>query len=44
MKTDELSSIIGIRADSIRRILSKLKANGLIERIGSDREGYWKVL
>jgi ATP-dependent DNA helicase RecG len=42
--SDELSVIVGIRADSIRRNIVKLKANGFIERVGTDKDGYWKVL
>jgi ATP-dependent DNA helicase RecG len=41
--SDELAVIIGIRADKIRVNLSKLKAKGIIERIGADRGGYWKI-
>ena len=43
IKSDELSEIVGIRADSIRKNLLKLKTMGLIERIGPNRDGYWKV-
>ncbi|MDR2586487.1 MAG: putative DNA binding domain-containing protein [Prevotellaceae bacterium] len=42
--SNELSAIVGIRADKIRINLSKLKAKGIIERIGADRGGYWKVV
>jgi len=41
--SEELSVIIGIRADKIRINLSKLKSKGLIERVGADKGGYWKV-
>jgi len=41
--SEELSVIIGIRADKIRVNLSKLKSKGLIERVGADKGGYWKV-
>jgi len=41
--SEELSVIIGIRADKIRVNLSKLKSKGLLERIGPDKGGYWKV-
>ena len=34
---------LGISQRTISRILSKLKDRGLIERIGSDKSGYWKV-
>ena len=42
--SEDLVTIVGIRADSIRRNLSKLKAKGLIERVGPDKGGYWKVI
>jgi len=41
--SEELSVIIGIRADKIRVNLSKLKSKGLIERVGADKGGYWRV-
>lgn len=34
---------LGISQRTISRILLKLKDKGLIERIGSDKSGYWKV-
>ena len=40
----ELSLVIGIRADSVRENLAKLKAKGIIERIGFDKGGYWKII
>ena len=30
-------------SDKIRVNISKLKAKGMLERIGADRGGYWKV-
>lgn len=39
----ELSAIVGITPEKIRENISKLKAKGLLERIGSDRSGYWKI-
>jgi ATP-dependent DNA helicase RecG len=42
--SNELSKIIGIRADKIRVNLAKLKAKGLIERIDPDKGGHWKIL
>ena len=41
--SNELSTIIGIRADNIRVNLSKLKAKGLIERVGGDKGGSWII-
>jgi ATP-dependent DNA helicase RecG len=40
---NQLSQIIGITPQNIRIHISKLKAKGIIERIGPDKGGYWKV-
>jgi ATP-dependent DNA helicase RecG len=40
---EELTVIVGIAASKTKENLSKLKAKGLIERIGPDKGGYWKV-
>lgn len=40
----ELIVLIGKAARTIARKINDLKENGYIERIGSDRKGYWKVL
>jgi len=39
----ELSEIIGINEKNIRNNIAKLKAKGLIERVGPDKGGYWKI-
>ena len=39
----ELSRIIGISTTAIDKNISFLKTNGYIERIGSNKSGYWKV-
>jgi len=41
--SNELSKIVGITADNIRVNISKLRTKGLLERIGGDRGGYWKI-
>jgi len=41
--TANLSSKVGISSRKIAVNLSKLKSKGLIERIGADKGGYWKV-
>lgn len=38
-----LSHTIGVSVPTINRHLKKLKAKGIIERIGSDKTGCWKV-
>lgn len=44
MTRKELASALGKSENTIKEHLARLKAEGLIERIGSDRKGYWKVL
>jgi len=39
----ELSILIGIAAENIRVNISKLKTKGLVERVGGDRGGHWKI-
>ena len=39
----ELSSTVGISPGKIKVNISKLKAKGLIERVGSEKGGHWKV-
>ena len=39
-----LADRIGLSPDGIKYHLQKLKADGLIRRVGSDRAGYWEVL
>ena len=42
--TRKLAEAIGITPKAIEKQLSKLKAEGLIERVGPDKGGKWKVL
>ena len=44
LSSEELSSIVGISAVKIRENLSKLKAKGLIKRIGPAKGGYWEMV
>jgi len=39
-----LSEEIGINEKNIRNNISILKQKGIIERIGSDRKGYWNII
>ena len=43
LTNQQLIAKLGIPQRTISRILSKLKNSGLIECIGSDKSGYWKV-
>ena len=39
----QLSDKLNVTTMTIKRNINKLKEKGLVERIGSDRQGYWKV-
>ena len=39
----ELSDKLGINPSAIQRHIQKLKTDGIIERIGGDKGGYWKI-
>lgn len=39
----ELHRVLGISETAVENKISFLKENGYIERIGSNRAGYWKV-
>jgi ATP-dependent DNA helicase RecG len=40
----ELSVMLGITDDGVYWNIKKLKARGILERIGADKGGYWKVI
>ena len=40
----QLSDKLGISRKTISVYLKKLKASGIIRRVGSDRKGYWEIL
>ena len=39
----ELSEIIGISDRAVEKQIAKLQKQGMLERVGSDKTGYWKV-
>ena len=39
-----LTEKIGVSRETVKRAIKLLKQSGHIERIGSDKAGYWKVL
>jgi predicted HTH transcriptional regulator len=43
MIREELADMLGKSANTIKEHLSKLKSEDRVERIGSDRDGHWKV-
>ncbi|MCF0214921.1 MAG: winged helix-turn-helix transcriptional regulator, partial [Fibrobacteraceae bacterium] len=40
----ELAEITGKNRDTMASHLKKLQENGLVERVGADKNGHWKVL
>lgn len=40
----ELASILALSDSSIIKNLNKLKYNGIIKRIGSDKTGFWEII
>lgn len=40
----ELARILNVNHKTIKPDFEKLKADGLLERVGPDRGGYWKVI
>ena len=40
----ELSYKLNLSRRTISTLLANLKKKGKIERVGSDRKGYWKIL
>jgi predicted HTH transcriptional regulator len=41
---EELVETVGINLRNIKQNIYKLKSKGLIQRIGPDKGGYWKVI
>jgi len=41
--TKELSEKLGISLSTIKRKINSLKKNGVLERVGSDKAGYWRI-
>jgi len=41
---DELATIIGVSANAIKQHLANLKKDTILQRIGSTKSGYWKIL
>lgn len=39
----KLIELTGIPKTSLERIISSMKEKGLLERVGSDKNGYWKI-
>ncbi len=41
--TSELASILNRTESTIYKVLRKLKMENVVERVGSDKTGYWKI-
>lgn len=44
LKQEQVAAILGVSLTSVQKNTSKLKDAGYIERVGSPKRGYWKVL
>lgn len=40
----EMAGYIGISSTAIEKNITKLKEKGVLERVGSTKKGYWKIL
>ena len=40
---NELSNLLQISLSTVKRKIKELRNNGIIERVGSDKTGYWKI-
>lgn len=39
-----LAELLGLHRATVMRNLNRLKEKGLLERVGSDKTGYWKII
>jgi ATP-dependent DNA helicase RecG len=44
LTTTEISEQLKVSLSTVKRKIKDLKEKGIIERIGSDKVGYWKVI
>ena len=42
--TNSLAELVGVSPKAIEKHLAKLKAEGLLVRIGPDKGGHWEVI
>jgi ATP-dependent DNA helicase RecG len=43
MTREEIALLLGKSQNTIKEHLTRLKSEGWVDRVGSDRDGYWKV-
>lgn len=41
---DQLMSLLSMSNAGVRKIMRQLKSDGLIRRVGSDKNGHWEVI
>ena len=39
----EMADLLGLTIDGVKYHIKKLKSDGVLERIGSDYGGYWRI-
>jgi len=39
----DIANLLNVHEKTIKRDIKKLKQKGLLERVGSDKGGYWKI-
>lgn len=44
ISTSDLAKIVNVGTTTVTRTIKKLKELGLIERVGSKKNGYWKII
>jgi len=42
--TQEVADAIGVERSTVARAIAKLKATGVLRRIGPDKGGYWEIV
>ena len=40
----EISEQLNLSLSTVKRKIKELKEQGIIERVGSDKTGYWKII
>ena len=42
--TSDMCDRLGLSRKTVSKHIKELKESGMIERVGSDRKGYWKII
>ena len=43
LSQQEIANKLGISFYTVKEYITKLKKRGIIERVGADRGGYWRI-